>query len=125
MRRFFKSPSSSSTSREKIRVTGSATFCGNSVLGVFRWTRSVCLSGVSIPSISWNVNACTPSFAYCSKQYLTSAAVSSRPLSGGRRSEEHTSELQSRLQHVCRLLLDKKNLSDVGRAAQKDLDITE
>src|SRR5437867_810302 len=36
-----------------------------------------------MPSISWNVNACTPSFAYASKQYLTSAATSSRPLSGG------------------------------------------
>src|SRR2546422_8561254 len=29
--------------------------------------------------------------------------------SGGRRSEEHTSELQSRLHLVCRLLLEKKN----------------
>src|SRR2546429_6490138 len=28
---------------------------------------------------------------------------------GGRRSEEHTSELQSRLHLVCRLLLEKKN----------------
>src|SRR5687768_17852205 len=28
--------------------------------------------------------------------------------SGGRRSEEHTSELQSRLHLVCRLLLEKK-----------------
>src|SRR2546422_3936793 len=30
---------------------------------------------------------------------------------GGMRSEEHTSELQSRLHLVCRLLLEKKNLS--------------
>src|SRR5256884_3837220 len=29
-------------------------------------------------------------------------------ISGGDRSEEHTSELQSRLQLVCRLLLEKK-----------------
>src|SRR5689334_24162837 len=29
----------------------------------------------------------------------------------GRRSEEHTSELQSQFQLVCRLLLEKKNLS--------------
>src|SRR2546422_6701512 len=29
----------------------------------------------------------------------------------GRRSEEHTSELQSRLHLVCRLLLEKKNIS--------------
>src|SRR6266513_3735277 len=27
-----------------------------------------------------------------------------------RRSEEHTSELQSRFEHVCRLLLEKKNI---------------
>src|SRR2546429_6208834 len=31
------------------------------------------------------------------------------PPSGGIRSEEHTSELQSRLHLVCRLLLEKKN----------------
>src|SRR2546422_1141476 len=31
-----------------------------------------------------------------------------RPVSGCRRSEEHTSELQSRLHLVCRLLLEKK-----------------
>src|SRR2546422_7878584 len=30
-------------------------------------------------------------------------------LKAGRRSEEHTSELQSRLHLVCRLLLEKKN----------------
>src|SRR5690606_40156367 len=36
-----------------------------------------------------------------------SPAVSSRP-SGPRRSEEHTSELQSRENLVCRLLLEKK-----------------
>src|SRR2546422_7170496 len=33
---------------------------------------------------------------------------SSRPAGPGRRSEEHTSELQSRLHLVCRLLLEKK-----------------
>src|SRR5205809_4731638 len=32
-----------------------------------------------------------------------------RPPAGVRRSEEHTSELQSRLHLVCRLLLEKKN----------------
>src|SRR2546422_6218162 len=31
-----------------------------------------------------------------------------RPAAHGRRSEEHTSELQSRLHLVCRLLLEKK-----------------
>jgi hypothetical protein len=80
--RFLRSPSSSRTSREKMTETASARFCGNITFGVLRWMRTVCLSGVSIPSISWNVNACTPSLAYCSKQYLMSAATSSRPLSG-------------------------------------------
>ena len=61
--RFLRSPSSSSTSRGKMTVTASATFCGNMVLGVFKWMRMVYLSGVSIPSISWKVNDCTPSFA--------------------------------------------------------------
>src|SRR5256884_7172086 len=32
----------------------------------------------------------------------------------GKRSEEHTSELQSRLHLVCRLLLEKKNMVDPG-----------
>src|SRR2546429_5687374 len=35
------------------------------------------------------------------------------------RSEEHTSELQSRLHLVCRLLLEKKNKDD-GRGAVRD-----
>src|SRR2546422_6431007 len=34
---------------------------------------------------------------------------------GERRSEEHTSELQSRLHLVCRLLLEKKKSSTAGR----------
>src|SRR2546422_6985586 len=34
------------------------------------------------------------------------------PGSGKRRSEEHTSELQSRLHLVCRLLLEKKKQTD-------------
>src|SRR5438132_4726977 len=36
--------------------------------------------------------------------------VASVPRQGRRRSEEHTSELQSHSELVCRLLLDKKNL---------------
>src|SRR2546429_5282672 len=36
-------------------------------------------------------------------------AVTEKPKSFGTRSEEHTSELQSRLHLVCRLLLEKKN----------------
>src|SRR5690606_42129898 len=36
---------------------------------------------------------------------------------GGRRSEEHTSELQSRENLVCRLLLEKKNKESSGNRA--------
>src|SRR5438067_9273858 len=36
----------------------------------------------------------------------------------GRRSEEHTSELQSRFDLVCRLLLEKKNKRTVNEAIQ-------
>ncbi len=63
MIRFFRSPSSSSTSRAKMTETGSARFCGNIVFGILRWMRTVYLSGISIPSISWKVNDCTPSLA--------------------------------------------------------------
>src|SRR2546429_1600532 len=40
--------------------------------------------------------------------YRSSADVTPLCLRGMRRSEEHTSELQSRLHLVCRLLLEKK-----------------
>src|SRR5262245_64307429 len=38
----------------------------------------------------------------------------------GARSEEHTSELQSLRHLVCRLLLEKKNHTDDGDAAEKE-----
>src|SRR5699024_12111581 len=37
------------------------------------------------------------------------------PFSHNRRSEEHTSELQSRFDIVCRLLLEKKNITSKQR----------
>src|SRR5690349_23692269 len=48
----------------------------------------------------------TGSFAAC--------AASNRPISLSTRSEEHTSELQSRRDLVCRLLLEKKNITLVS-----------
>src|SRR6266511_5590813 len=42
-----------------------------------------------------------------------------RPHSGGWRSEEHTSELQSRENLVCRLLLEKKKKIKIKRAGVK------
>src|SRR2546422_7778696 len=43
-------------------------------------------------------------------------AAAATALSGRGRSEEHTSELQSRLHLVCRLLLEKKNTKRMQRA---------
>src|SRR5699024_11593450 len=56
---------------------------------------------------SWKRAACLG----FSSIYVSSAA---NPNMGdsGRRSEEHTSELQSRFDLVCRLLLEKKNTND-------------
>src|SRR5699024_12359092 len=47
-----------------------------------------------------------------------SVALSARPRK--MRSEEHTSELQSRFDLVCRLLLDKKNAAAVGEGTCLD-----
>src|SRR2546429_6555110 len=44
-------------------------------------------------------------------------------LAYGHRSEEHTSELQSRLHLVCRLLLEKKKKKQTTDLAQRDHDI--
>src|SRR2546429_6845046 len=41
------------------------------------------------------------------------ARTNSGPVQDKKRSEEHTSELQSRLHLVCRLLLEKKNITRV------------
>src|SRR2546422_6875898 len=67
-------------------------------------------SGVSLLSMA----ACAPLFALIvpPQPAASTAFVSSRasgPL-GVVRSEEHTSELQSRLHLVCRLLLEKKKI---------------
>src|SRR5687768_17795771 len=47
-------------------------------------------------------------------------APAASPPAAGRRSEEHTSELQSRLHLVCRLLLDKKNVRAVDKCHALD-----
>src|SRR5436305_11496650 len=43
-----------------------------------------------------------------------------RPARAGARSEEHTSELQSRPHLVCRLLLEKKKDRNAGSRAERD-----
>src|SRR3712207_7980455 len=61
--------------------------------------------GTSLGSLSWILNAYAIVFA----ALLVPAGRTADRL--GRRSEEHTSELQSRQYLVCRLLLEKKNNS--------------
>src|SRR5687768_17758640 len=59
-------------------------------------------------------------FVHCDLKGLHADGLARRTdRSGGQRSEEHTSELQSRLHLVCRLLLEKKKterVSDVSDA---------
>src|SRR6266849_1285033 len=45
--------------------------------------------------------------------------ISPSEFASGSRSEEHTSELQSRVDLVCRLLLEKKKLSDKNAKERK------
>src|SRR2546429_2472171 len=52
--------------------------------------------------------------SFCAISTLVAGqAMATRMIAGTTRSEEHTSELQSRLHLVCRLLLEKKNLDDI------------
>src|SRR2546429_5719511 len=46
------------------------------------------------------------------------ASPNRRALRRASRSEEHTSELQSRLHLVCRLLLEKKKKTNISKCAQ-------
>src|SRR2546429_3434654 len=50
-------------------------------------------------------------------RYFLSQIWTAGSARGSERSEEHTSELQSRLHLVCRLLLEKKKLQHVAAAA--------
>src|SRR5260370_29819755 len=58
-------------------------------------------------------------FARCAKSLIVSGATAAqqrdRPLGFTLRSEEHTSELQSHLNLVCRLLLEKKKENNAIR----------
>src|SRR2546422_5032465 len=64
------------------------------------------IANVSLPHIAGSLSASIDESTWVLTSYLVSNAVV-LPISGWR-SEEHTSELQSRLHLVCRLLLEKK-----------------
>src|SRR2546422_7619286 len=66
-----------------------------------------------IPTISTS----SPTFTFpCSIRPVTTVP---RELEGGR-SEEHTSELQSRLHLVCRLLLEKKKKTEASQPTPQE-----
>src|SRR2546422_3821403 len=54
------------------------------------------------------ITTVTMPIAYLTARMAGHLACNLPPAAGGGRSEEHTSELQSRLHLVCRLLLEKK-----------------
>src|SRR5258708_31583414 len=65
-----------------------------------------------------------PTSHWCPRTWLSTSPIQSWILRGSRRgrSEEHTSELQSPDHLVCRLLLEKKKITQIGRrelAAQR------
>src|SRR2546422_8210556 len=53
------------------------------------------------------------------------ASIQRRPAATVRRSEEHTSELQSRLHLVCRLLLEKKKKKQYNHETNKSTTMTQ
>src|SRR5207249_9361597 len=75
------------------------------------WAVSYAVSRRKRPAARWKTSRAFRMF--CSDFSFIPASSRSRPaweLAG--RSEEHTSELQSRFDLVCRLLLEKKNILD-------------
>src|SRR3712207_7433084 len=78
---------------------------------------------VKLAAVFWATRSSGPSpKRSCSQQSVLSSALCSiitpfgRPVEPEVRSEEHTSELQSRQYLVCRLLLEKKNSVSLRRS---------
>src|SRR3989304_9113032 len=63
-----------------------------------------------LASFFWNWDVGKYRYTHCSSVGALADCIGDRLITGGvfSRSEEHTSELQSRLHLVCRLLLEKK-----------------
>src|SRR5256884_3623370 len=72
-------------------------------------------SAVIGPTPGWIISSCTSGrrSASCSIALLNSSIIGLSRSSNSKRSEEHTSELQSRLHLVCRLLLEKKKNNNI------------
>src|SRR3712207_7508077 len=63
--------------------------------------------------------ACSGTKKGCSSGSLQATSTGVPAATSASRSEEHTSELQSRQYHVCRLLIDKKPESHMGYPIQR------
>src|SRR2546429_5513363 len=80
------------------------TRCSTSIAAAYFGT-----SGISAARPGAGIrSSATPQPRRGSTRPLRQPTIARPPLAGGARSEEHTSELQSRLHLVCRLLLEKK-----------------
>src|SRR2546429_4799586 len=96
-------------------VATSATWPGVAAGHQLDWSRESSRRGLDLlpatpQSAARRANALTPdSTLPRSRSRVRLKLNLIRALPAGRRSEEHTSELQSRLHLVCRLLLEKKN----------------
>src|SRR5690349_23237757 len=66
---------------------------------------------LGFPLLPWRA---LPGAAAGSQSHVRPARPVDRRLAGHRRSEEHTSELQSRRDLVCRLLLEKKKYDTIA-----------
>src|SRR5438034_7492704 len=80
----------------------------------------ICRRSCSSIRRSWRnctASSCTPA-PTSSRHSRTTPIARSWPRSGARRSEEHTSELQSHSDLVCRLLLEKKNTNELSKQTQ-------
>src|SRR2546430_13696935 len=71
-------------------------------------------------SVVWSISAFVCSSIACNSRSSTHSLCSSR-----KRSEEHTSELQSQSNLVCRLLLEKKNYNGRNCADEDAEDATD
>src|SRR2546422_3151331 len=85
------------------------------------WTRSTSANGTARTSphggfaawFSFSSSLVVNGSVHKSSRVRTASGVTPAALSFLRRSEEHTSELQSRLHLVCRLLLEKKKKQQI------------
>src|SRR3989442_2190813 len=77
---------------------------------LFRSSASSSMARSRLRGFGWSEKNCSPRDPPCEESFSKNRAIAIGlyPDSAIRRSEEHTSELQSRPHLVCRLLLEKK-----------------